>query len=557
MRRVLTWLTRAAAALLALLAALWLVSEPAPEYPAWTEPLPSQAVKLGYSRYLRWGGGRAIPGLADAWLERHPPDPMGPVLIDAWHSSKQPASSALRLDSYAYDRMHGYARAFESLERAGVPTRTVRAPFTAAQLGGASAVFINLVSGDNPGFWWSEVLALESFVRRGGGLFLITDHTNCYFHAEQLQPLTAAFGLELPPVTAADQGVGNTLSPTTVAWLRVRPVAEHPVTAGVGAFGFMTGGAVRVRPGVQGTVLAATSPSGWFDQWAPYLKEDSSGFTGDLKRAPEEAPGPVPVMLAVGHGAGRVVVFADQNAFGATLVGYEDTERLFANTMAWVSGRAVTAEPRAPRSVTTLTGERSLCTSAAPYAFRTLQVQLSRMTAWTGIPEYCTVAAETRSERLLVLPDATHPRLAALIGEARRGVLLLDRDGAGVLAALAELGLSVDVSAEPAPAEGLIWAESLPAPPHPVMAKRPTTEPLRVAPLAVQGEGLRVLAADSTGRPVVVEWSRGQARHLLVLDADLLRNEGMGKERDLPRGSPERAAAHRLAFELLGWLWAP
>jgi len=50
-------------------------------------------------------------------------------------------------------------------------------------------VVLNLVSADRASFRISEIQFLRDFVHRGGGLLIITDHTNCYFHNHVLEPL--------------------------------------------------------------------------------------------------------------------------------------------------------------------------------------------------------------------------------------------------------------------------------------------------------------------------------------------------------------------------------
>ncbi|MCB9759300.1 MAG: hypothetical protein H6739_05630 [Alphaproteobacteria bacterium] len=520
----------------------------APLHPPLLEETPAYAAKQGYDSYRHTQGGSALEGWADLVLARNPPRPDGPLLVDRYHATKQPEDSDLGLEDYSYPRMHGMARAFTPLTEAGVAVEPVTAPWTARRLGGASAVFINLVSGNNPGFRWSEVVALDAFVRAGGGLFLVTDHSNCYFHAEMLRPLAERLGFELRPETAADQGPGRTLSPSTVAWLRMLPVVDHPVTRGVRAFGFMTGGAPR--PAGPFVALATTSEQGWADRWDPWRKPKSAGFTGDLEQQDDEPSEAVPTVIAGQVGQGRVVVFGDQNALGATLIGFEETHRLFANAMGWLIGRDLPVEIRGPASVTTLTGPRFLCTAAAPYAYRTLQVQLQRVAGVAGRPEFCTADGPLASRRLLVLPEATRGDLGALLEGAERAAVLLTPGHP----AAAWAGLEVSPAEGPA-ASGFRWLSPLEGPPHAVFSSATLQETGAVAPAAVVGADLEVLAEDTAGRPLVIRTRRGDTELLLVLDPALLANARMGNEREKPQeGAPELAAAHRTALRLMQWL---
>lgn len=545
-----------AALFVGLWCAFYAVSEPGPRVSPWVSPLPAHAVAAGYRAFVATAPGRAIPAWPEEVMRRWPPQADGPILIDRRHTVKQPETSALGLGSYGYDDMHGLSRAFDPARAAGVPLRPFTGEITPLRLAGASAVFINLPSGDRPGLRWSEVLALDAFVRAGGGLFLITDHTNCYFHGELLSPLASRLGLTLRPVTAADRGPERTLSPNTVAWLRIVPAPQdHPVLQGVTAFGFMTGGSALGDPAQGWRVLATTSPKGWADVWTPHRRDDSSGFTGDLKRDPQTEPNEeVPVLLAAERGRGRVLVFADQNALGATLIGFEDGARLFANALAWLTGRPIPYEAREPDTVTTFTGPRYLCTSVADYAYRSLQLHLDRLSAASGVESFCTAWAPTASESLLILPESWRDDLPARLAAAVRVLIVLDvaDPQAPQLAAAAGLTLTAPGS----PIAGLRWLKAMPTPSLPVLADPPEFEPLSPAPWGLVAlDGWEVLAEDGAGRPVIVRRVEGARTVTVLLDAALVKNALLGGERDRPHKlPPEGQAASRVALRLLSGL---
>lgn len=536
--------------------AFYAVSEPGPRVSPWVSPLPAHAVSAGYRAFVATAPGRAIPAWPEAVMERWPPQADGPILIDRRHTVKQPETSALGLSSYAYDDMHGFSRAFDPARRAGVPLVPFTGEITPMRLAGASAVFINLPSGDRPGFRWSEVLALDAFVRAGGGLMLITDHTNCYFHGELLSPLASRLGLTLRPVTAADRGPERTLSPSTVAWLRIAsPPSDHPVLQGVSAFGFMTGGSALGDPAQGWRVLATTSPSGWADVWTPHRRDDSSGFTGDLKRDAETEPNEeVPVLLAAERGRGRVVVFADQNALGATLIGFEDGAKLFANALAWLTGRPIPYESRQPDTVTTLTGPRYLCTSVSDFAYRSLQLHLDRLSAASAVESFCTAWAPTASEALLILPESWREDLPERLGAARAVVVVLAQDDPQAPHIAAAVGLTL--TAPGSPIAGLRWLKAMPTPALPVLADPPEFEPLSPAPWGLSAaEGWEVLAEDGAGRPVIVRHVEGDRVVIALLDATLVQNGLLGGERERPNKlSPEGQAASRVALRLMSAL---
>lgn len=520
----------------------------------WVDPLPEHAVDAGYASFYRWRGGPVWREWEEGWLERTPPRADGPLLVDEVHTSKQPWDEDIAMDAFGYSRMHGFARAFAPLHAAGVAVEPVGWRWSGRRLAGASAVFLNLVSGDNAALRTSEVVALKAFVRRGGGLVLITDHTNCYFHQEMLAPLTRALGITLLPVTAADPT--NRLTPKSVSWIRVfagSPATDHPVMAGVHTLGMMTAGAVEGLP-----ALAVTSAESWPDRWEPHRRDDSSGFTGNLELDAGEVTGPMAVVAAGTHGAGRVVVLADQNAWGAGLIGYEDNARLFTNAVAWAMGRAVPAPERGPDTVTTLMApEGSDCTSVADEGFRTFQVQAQRWAAFTGKGEGCTARSVGASGGVVLLPQGARADLDAVLA-APRVLVVLDPAAPITDAVLARLGLARGPD-DPRPAEAR-WVVDRPAPDVPMLAVGDDT--IEARPMGVTG-AMDVWMSDTLGRPVLASVTRGNSRVLLLLDASLLRNGALGKERDDPRkdlpdgGSSRALAAHRLAHRLLAELFGP
>ncbi len=387
----------------AALAAWWANTEPGPDAPRWLEDLPDYAADEGYDRYRWWERGRAVrrwtPPVAASG---------GPLLVDTWHSRKQPADAVLAPGEYNYDRMHGLGRAFWPV-RTSLPVQDVGMEFTLdapAVLDGASALFINLPSGDRPGFRWSEVRAIDAFVRSGGGLFLVTDHSDCYAHADMLAQLALVLGIELPAVTAVDPE--NGLGPGSKTWFRATRILPHPVTGGVGTLGFTTAGSVRgLSP------LVTTSATAWADRFEPTRKADSAGFTGNLELDGDESPGAVPLVAAGEVGQGRVVVVADQNALGATMIGYGDNQRLFTNAISWVTGRDIT--PLEAEVVTLGTG----CADKGHSGFRTLQVEVARRArdacegpqagpAWIALPG---VEVPAHGRGIIVSDGVTEPRV--------------------------------------------------------------------------------------------------------------------------------------------------
>ena len=497
-----------------------------PTLPPHAEQTPPAAVG-GKDGYLRYADDSTLDGFAEAWFGWFPPAADGPVLVDRRHSTTQGGDRVLELDTTAYTGLHVYGRAFEALEGQGVELVEHRDVITPGALSGTAGVFINLMTGSSMPLEGSEVATLSAYVEAGGALVLITDHTNAYLHQDMLGGLARELGFRLPAVTNSDRGRGHTLSPSTFAWVKIHPMQDHPINRGVRVGGILTGGVVEGWDEVLGT-----SERSWQDAWNP--NSDSTGFTGELRWQEGEPKGPNAAVAARSIGQGRAVVLADQNAWGAVMLGYEDNGRIWQNVWAWALDRPF-AYPE-DDLVTVLGGPRSLCTAAAAYGFHTLQVHAARLGQLTGHREVCT-ATGPRGRSVLMLPEYEGP----LPLEFERGVAILDTESEGAQRLMQALGLGWRPAEEPVTGP-LTWRVPLADP-----AARGLGGPVESNPISLVGD-VEVLAVDALDRPVVVrkdDW-------LLLLDASLVQNRALGGQEDHFSKHP---GAVDLANRLLGWLF--
>lgn len=270
----------------------------------------------------------AVP--ANRLLAQTTTEPTAPtVLFDTWHSNTWirhlPAPQ-----QYNYHQLHSLARAARALEAMGWNCEPQVEPWTPAALQDVSLIVINLVSADRPGFLLSEIQALNDYLKNGGGIIVITDHTNCYFHNTVLQPWFHELGIQLTNHSACD------VPPYTLAegpaWISIEAFAQHPVTDSLQHVAFQTGGSVDPA-----LAIAWTSSQGWGDdgQMNPFGEGKSLGFFGDFSFSPGEQPGPIGVIAAKEIGQGRIVIVGDQNCVGGMFLNYADNRRLWLQAALW------------------------------------------------------------------------------------------------------------------------------------------------------------------------------------------------------------------------------
>ncbi len=263
-----------------------------------------------------------------------PPTPEGNwILVDQIHTQKQNPDLKLERNNYAYQGMHGYHRLFTHIGDNGYPYSQLTYTeaderLTMERLKGFKILFINLVSADNPDFTADEIEVIHQWISEGGGLFMITDHTNVYYHAQRVNPILEPMGIEMLYHTALDSPPEYAVQGG--AWIKIRHFQPHPVTKDVKVASYQTGGPFATEHGV-----GFLSENGWGDFWIE--RPDEPGFYGDWRRDADEPSGPLPVVVAAEFGEGRVVVIGDQNVFGDEWVYVGQNFELAANSFEWLA----------------------------------------------------------------------------------------------------------------------------------------------------------------------------------------------------------------------------
>lgn len=264
-----------------------------------------------------------------------PPDDGRPwILVDLYHTTIQnPEDYRLHRDQYNYQGSYGFHRLFEHLETNDYPWRSLRTErLSAPRLDGFSILFINLVhdTRNHPEFSPEEIELIIDFVETGGSLFVISDHTNVYRHAERINPFLKPMGIEVMYHTTVDRAPEYSVSGG--GWLMSFDFADHPVTEDVEMISFKTGGPLKTEHGV-----AFSSERSYADFWD---ESHDAGFYGDWRQGDNqelEPSGPLTIVAAAEFGRGRVAVVGDQNIFGDGWLHFGDNFELATNIFEWLA----------------------------------------------------------------------------------------------------------------------------------------------------------------------------------------------------------------------------
>jgi hypothetical protein len=249
------------------------------------------------------------------------------ILEDLVHSERQNSSIKGEFSHLEYNRSHGFYNAFQLIRHRGFEHhQLVNGRLEPEILSQYDIVFINLVDSSHPQFSEKEIEAVEDYVKQGGGLFCIIDHTNVYESAAQMEPLLSRFGFSLPYELACDQ---PEFAFKQYHWLLITRFASHYITNGLEHIGLLAAGPI-VGPGS----VAWTSEEGFSDFWDP---DNPPSYWGNFRQDPEEPTKSNSILNALEFGDGRIVVVGDQNVFGNAYLGVGDNIHLLMNIVEWLS----------------------------------------------------------------------------------------------------------------------------------------------------------------------------------------------------------------------------
>jgi hypothetical protein len=164
----------------------------------------------------------------------------------------------------------------------------------------------------------SEIKSIREFVDRGGGLFVLGDHSNLLGMAGHLNNL-----LEWAEVRFEGDSV-NRLSTTGVASYNAESIFQHPLTRDIDSFEFMTGCSISVGKSWQRVMLLD-------DALMDALDYSKRSFFGDIRNQYNEDFGSSLQCAERNFGAGRIVLFADSTVFSDFCLFVNDHEILLRN----------------------------------------------------------------------------------------------------------------------------------------------------------------------------------------------------------------------------------
>lgn len=251
-------------------------------------------------------------GVLGVGAESSGPRKAGRVVIDELHS-RDWSSSLAPLDTVTFGRstVYNYTLLVRFLGQFfDVRVNDVE-PYSEATL--ADVDVLVLKTATSP-FAATEIEAIEELVRRGGGLFVIGDHTDLLGMSTNLNAVASRFEMRFQPDACNRLQDGQAHSWTPLPW------EMHPITAGLERIDFMTSCTLDVPSDAQRLLVVRNAFSDALDYSSP-------SFFGDVAPDMDDPLGVHLVAAAREIGQGRVVLFGDStvfSSFGLTLGGREE-----------------------------------------------------------------------------------------------------------------------------------------------------------------------------------------------------------------------------------------
>jgi hypothetical protein len=216
-----------------------------------------------------------------------------------WESTSVPVNTESygRLSLYNYTLLRQWLRVHHTVEATPPDTTLPR------ELGQYQVIIIKTPVLD---YSADEIDRLEKYVKSGGGLLLIGDHTNLFGHTQRLNAVAASYGIEFR-------------SDATFPWDTAPPYVHQPsrytggdfLLKGIGPFAVLTAASVVDRS-FWGNPFVRTT--GLVSEGADY---SNMNYFGPLRLSPEDRVGPLALAMAKPYGRGKVVAWGDSTMWSS------------------------------------------------------------------------------------------------------------------------------------------------------------------------------------------------------------------------------------------------
>ena len=250
---------------------------------------------------LRTSAAGAVLGLAGVLaLHFHDPGTMngGRVLFDEYHSDWEWTDRPMGTEDYGLGTSYNYANLYEHLDRHYELERNWQ-PFTEEVLREHDVLVLRTPTRD---YGPSELEAVREFVARGGGLWMIGDHTDVFGSSRRINPMAQQFGMRFRHDAEYDLETGS------LNLFEIPAHNPHPVVSRMPNFLCATGCTIETSRECTPVMNVRAVNS------LPADYSQRSFFPREVKRQ-DFSFGLYTMCAAREYGSGRVLAFSDSTVF--------------------------------------------------------------------------------------------------------------------------------------------------------------------------------------------------------------------------------------------------
>ena len=254
----------------------------------------------------------------------------GRILVDESHGQNWEFSGA-EFDKEAYGPLatYSYSSLVEYLEHFYAVDLHEDGRLTPAVLETCDVLLLKVPTSP---YGEDELEAIEAFVRGGGGLWLISDHTDLFGMSTYINPVARTFGMEFGPDDTFDLSTSNNNS------YRRPDRLAHPAVQNLPEFDFLTSCSIqplswRLEPVIVGNALGRE-----------LLDYGQRFFFGNMAADPEDSFGLFLQAAARKHGAGRVLAFSDSTVFSTFSMFHQGKPELALGSVEYLNRRNLSGD---------------------------------------------------------------------------------------------------------------------------------------------------------------------------------------------------------------------
>ena len=246
----------------------------------------------------------------------------GRILIDDAHSGFwEPAQPALGTNGFGSDYLYNCSSLVEWLRHSHPVEVNAHQSLTEQLLHNIDVLVLKTPTRR---FGPEEIAVVLAFVRRGGGLLLIGDHTNLLGMSSFLNEIAAPFGIRFR-YDASNAYLSGYFSSFSPPWL-----FAHPIVEGLPPLRFLTSCTLEAAFSTELVVISHDVMSDPMDYSKP-------SFFGKLIPNPRNGFGLFPLAVARRYGQGRVVAFAESTTLSNFAVFQDGTAAFILRAVAYLN----------------------------------------------------------------------------------------------------------------------------------------------------------------------------------------------------------------------------